>query len=556
MKKWISLSLIELDQHYKISKNRYLLKHTKDETIPFFALLAVLATLIIIYFPFYLDFIKVNLEFYTLKGTESLFIAEFVMITGFIGFFLGAFVLIGEFFLKKDMKLLITLPLKPYEVILGKLSVVLCDQMIISLIFLLPALIYFGIYKHLSVGYYFSMALVILFSQIFPVLLVLVFILPISHLFKKFKNKELILYIITSLLMVLGLIYIFSSNDIFFIVAKNPQDMPDIYINPESIFSRLTWIYPPAFLGAKSLINTGIYRFSWTIGFIGFHIILLILSLYIGEKLYYSTYVNFLETSTSAKKEEEENIGLLFNKVLSPNKALLKREWLYFLKTPSFSVNGFTNVLIFPGLCVLLAIIDAGIGINLQREIKGPLLGMKMYWVVIISSLAGSLSGLSYSCFSREGKFIKELKILPITSSQILRTKFIHIMQLSSIGIVSGALIGYLLFKLNFPEFVNVLIFSVIISIFFNLLQMLIDAFKPFFDWDNPQKAMKQNANGLFSILVIFGILILLGFLFYFLSNYTDQYYVLILFSCVFAVFDLLLWQILKTRTTNLLNED
>ncbi len=41
---------------------------------------------------------------------------------------------------------------------------------------------------------------------------------------------------------------------------------------------------------------------------------------------------------------------------------------------------------------------------------------------------------------------------------------------------------------------------------------MLIDAFKPTFDWDNPQKAMKQNANGLFSILVIFGILILLGF--------------------------------------------
>ncbi len=83
-------------------------------------------------------------------------------------------------------------------------------------------------------------------------------------------------------------------------------------------------------MGAKSLINTNIYRFTWTIGFIGFHIILLLLSLFIGEKLYYSTYVNFLEASTSAEKEKAENIDLLFNKALSPNRALLKREWLYF----------------------------------------------------------------------------------------------------------------------------------------------------------------------------------------------------------------------------------
>ncbi len=185
---------------------------------------------------------------------------------------------------------------------------------------------------------------------------------------------------------------------------------------------------------------------------------------------------------------------------------------IFFLKTPSFSVNGFTNVLIFPGLCILLAIVDAGIGINLQKELVGPLIEIKMFLVVFISAIAGSLSGLSYSCFSREGKFIKELKVLPITSSQIVISKFLHIMQLSSIGIISGALIGYILFNLNFLEFINVLTFSIIISIFFNLLQMLIDAFKPTFDWDNPQKAMKQNANGLFSILVIFGILILLGF--------------------------------------------
>lgn len=34
---------------------------------------------------------------------------------------------------------------------------------------------------------------------------------------------------------------------------------------------------------------------------------------------------------------------------------------------------------------------------------------------------------------------------------------------------------------------------------------MIIDIKRPMLDWDNPQKAMKQNLNGLFSVGLLFG---------------------------------------------------
>ncbi len=45
----------------------------------------------------------------------------------------------------------------------------------------------------------------------------------------------------------------------------------------------------------------------------------------------------------------------LFGQSRSRFKSLYKREWTYFLKTPSFSFNGFVNVLVFP-ILVLISI--------------------------------------------------------------------------------------------------------------------------------------------------------------------------------------------------------
>jgi ABC-2 type transport system permease protein len=337
---------------------------------------------------------------------------------------------------------------------------------------------------------------------------------------------------------------------------QNSGEIPNISINPDSTLTKLAWIYPPAFLTVNSL-TSGIYlNLVWLLLFLGFHLSLLILTLYIGEKLYYSNYSSMMESKPLIRKSKTQENYYFFNKGSTLYKALLKREWLYFLKTPSFSVNGFGNVLAFPIILIVFGIILNNVELGLSMEIISTILQYKLFIVGFVATLASSINGLSYSCFSREGDLIKELKILPVNVDQILRAKIKHIMQISSLGFVSGLIIGTLLFKLNLYEFCGAMILSIIFNLFLNIIQMIIDASKPYLNWDNPQKAMKQNINGLLAILLVFGVVGIVGFMIYKLVPLFDQYIILIFLNFIFLIFSLILWRYLKRKTVQFLSRE
>jgi ABC-2 type transport system permease protein len=554
VKKLISLFLIELDHHFSITKRRYSVKKNKGELVSLIAMIASISVLIIVYFLFYFNILNTNLKVYTEMDIQQLFLTNFIMLSGLFGFFLGAFVLIGEFFSNKDLKVLITLPLEPHETIFGKLFIVLFDQMIISLLLLLPALIYFGIYTKQSAVYYIISIIVFLLSQIFPVMTVLLYTLIVSNFLKRFKRKELLLYLSTALLIIIVAVLLFFSGNTFSINIENSQELPDITINPDSILSRLAWVYPPAFLATKALSTIGVNQLIWLLMFLGFHMLLFVLTYFLGNRFYYSFY-SILSEQVSSKKTganfEEET---WFSKASNPEKALLKREWYYFLKTPAFSVNGFANVLVFPIMLIIFAIIFSKIGVT--EEIFEQILGYNIFIVALISVFSSSLNGLSYSCFSREGHLLKELKMLPIEIEQILKAKIIHIYQISSIGFLSGLIIGTIFFKLNFFEFLGTVLFSIMVNIFLNLTQMLIDVSNPYLDWDNPQKAMKENVNGLFATLIIFGFLGVFGFLIYKLVPIVNSYVLLSCLSLLFFILNFLIWRLLKNKTYQLLSKE
>jgi ABC-2 type transport system permease protein len=85
---------------------------------------------------------------------------------------------------------------------------------------------------------------------------------------------------------------------------------------------------------------------------------------------------------------------------------------------------------------------------------------------------------------------------------------------------------------------------------------MIIDASKPYLNWDNPQKAMKQNINGLLAVLLVFGVVAIMGFLIYKLVPLFDQYIILIILNLIFLIFSFFLWRYLKRKTVQLLSRE
>jgi len=334
------------------------------------------------------------------------------------------------------------------------------------------------------------------------------------------------------------------------------EKMIQILSNPQGMISQLGKGYPPAFFGVKALINTGIERVWWLLLFIVMHLSGLYLALLIGEKTYYQTYLKLQDHYGGKERSYSPFAVEELSTVEDTFSALLRREWRYFLRIPSFAFNGFGNVIIFP---VLIVIFYFAKNNPEFQQLFVFLDHSKKYFVpvgILLGTLVGSMNMLASTVFSREGKMLSELKILPVDDNVIFKAKLLHVMTMSSIGPFSIGVILILLFNISIWEGILVFLIAEVLVLFLNLLQIALDSTFPFLNWDNPQKAMKQNINGLYSILIVFGFSGLMGYLGYLLMDKISSVQMVFILLIIGFVGVILSYSLAKKGVRNMLKKD
>ncbi len=515
----ISLIWTLINAHYGLSKKRYQYFVQKKRIWELFLFVGIFATLFFSIGPLFIKLQKAMIIQYQQMGLEGLFLNNAILMTGMAGFFLGVFFMVTEFFYSKNLSVLMPLPLKPKQMIAAKISVLVIDQMWISLIVLLPSLIIFGTQMNVSPVYWLIMLIVLLFSQVFPILLQTIVILPISRFINFGKHKDFFIYFLSILLLIVVFGFQFWINNSLVASDASEQQVMNILANPDSLISKLGSAYPPALLGVKALTATGMDALLWLLAFIAFHIGGFWLALFIGEKTYYNTYKKFQDNYGNKKQISSDQVMTMVTPQQNIFDTLLKREWRYFLRTPNFAFNGFGNVLAFPILIVIFYFaknnpeFQAMFGMIEQYDQFIAPIG------ILLGGLVGGMNMLGATAFSREGKMLRELKSLPVGVETIFRVKLVHVMTMSTIGPIASAIILCMIFKAGILSFLEIVIISEILVLFMNTIQLLLDATFPTLNWETPQRAMKQNLNALYTILVVFGFTGGMGYLGYLLKD-------------------------------------
>jgi len=110
-------------------------------------------------------------------------------------------------------------------------------------------------------------------------------------------------------------------------------------------------------------------------------------------------------------------------------------------------------------------------------------------------------NGIGATTFSREGKQFWISRIVPIKIEHQIMGKILSsvFVQILALGIILGG--ARIMIPLKLSTILIVTILGILGSIPVTELAMLIDITRPLLDWDNPQKAMKQNMNVFFSLL-------------------------------------------------------
>ena len=556
MKNLISLTWILFNSHFSISKNKYFYFKKKERRWEPILFLGVIITLIFVLGPYYIELLNTLYNQYSVMGMSDTFVLFSFFVSSIIGLFFGLFLLINTFFFSNNLRTLIPLPLKASEIITSKFLIILFDQLLISTLILLPSLIIYGINENASLIYWIYSFFVFILAQVFPIGFISIILFPLSRIFKFKKHKDAMVFVVGIIVLILSLIYVQVSMTIPENILENPDDIINIYVVQNQIINSMSRAYPPAILATKALINNGIVSFLWFVGYIGLNIILFLLLIFLGDKFYYSVYSEIQEHYASRKKLSLNTLNEKISQNRSKISALVKREWRYFLRIPSFAFNGLASVFIFP---ILILIFYFSMNSPDLGQIKTFIENYKFLYVpvsIIITVLASSMNSVSSSILSREGKLSNELKIIPVSYKDVFLAKFIQVSELTFSGIVFSSVVLSAVLKLNILEIILVVIISFINSSFLNILQMLVDVSRPKLTWDNPQKAMKQNINVAISIPIVFGYSFILGFIGFVLMNTFNQIIISLFFAFIGIIGLISTWGILRKAFKKFIQRD
>ncbi len=401
----------------------------------------------------------------------------------------GLALVVSVFYFADDLEFLVSLPLWPHQVLAGKFATVLVNAYLIAAPFAIPTLVLFCIREGMGPSYWLTSALVFLFIPILPLTIASVGVLFIMSVTNIGRHKDALRVVGLSLLLMLalGFNYLFSS------AAAGMENIQSILRDSEGLVRIVGRAYPPAVWATRALnpvtLSSGVlYAVLFAVvSTAGFGLMMVA-----AHYLFYKGLIAGKEVSPGRRLRWDE-LDFRFSEA-SPIRAIARREIRILVRTPIFMFNSVAMLVILPLISVftmfmpgsdtLRALIQSGVA---RQTIMLGAAG----FIAIMGMFAPSPA----SAISREGKLFWISKMIPVTAADQLKGKLVYSFALTALAIPILYLYSLLVFSWSALEFVAIILLGMAGSAPVIISNLLIDLFRPYLTWDDPQKAIKQNFN-------------------------------------------------------------
>ena len=513
MNKITSLIKTDLNTTYGLSALKYKFKDKRDR-IQIIVLAIALLSLIPTYILMISGLSKLY-EAYTNIGQESMFLLNGFISTQLLVFFFGILYVMSKYYFSNDLNILVPLPLSPRDIVGAKFVTLLFNEYLTSLPIILPFIIIYGINGGEGILYWLYSLILILFVPVIPLTLASIIIM----LFMKYTNikgrKDLIRIIGYFVLLIVLLGFQFKIQSIAQnVVLQGDNFFLEMAQDSNLLVRKLGLSFPPSMWGVLSLSNhsnlTGLLNLML---FVGVSVVVFLLMIELSEKLFFDGLIGSLEVTTTSrnKKVKAED----FSKSSPAFLAIGLKEIKILVRTPVYLLNSVVGVVILPIIIVISTVMDGGESLGSLSMLVGNNSHIVSLFGIGIITMFGVMNCVGCTTFSREGKSLWIQRTTPIKANDQILGRIVSSLIVQVIAIV--ALIGSLAFITNITleNIFWIAILGLIGSIPMTELGMIVDIFRPLLDWDDPQKAMKQNLNVLIAMGVGALYLLAVGFLVY-----------------------------------------
>lgn len=438
-------------------------------------------------------------------GQEGVILSWGIAINSAIVFVFGIFYVVSTFYFSSDVEYLLPLPLKPRQIIGAKFLVVTIYEYFTTAVFFLPIWITYGIYMSCGLLYYLYGLVVYLLMPITPLAAASVIIMVIMRFTNLSKYKD-------AVKVLGGMIGVFIGIGINLVMQNvmgtmsQEQIMELIQKGDNSLMILTSGVFPTARWGAEALINYS--KLSGLLSFLiyaGFSVLIYFALLLLGQLIYLPGVVGLSETSpkrTKVNRLELEKATVKGSVIRTYTLVELK----LLFRTPIYFINCVLINFLWPVFLVLPLLFQPE-QVNVIQELSKILNKPESQGMVLAGSFAfalfmGATNGTTSTSISREGQELFVKKYLPISYRQQLIAKVLSGFVLGLVSILIMVLFAVFAFKLSLWMGLLILAVAWLPVLLTCLTGLLIDLYNPKLDWDSEQKAVKQNVNLLYNMLV------------------------------------------------------
>jgi ABC-2 type transport system permease protein len=230
------------------------------------------------------------------------------------------------------------------------------------------------------------------------------------------------------------------------------------------------------------------------------------LFLLLAQLIYFQGVIGISESSAPSKKMTRDDVvsGTRSQSVL---RSYFQKEVRLLFRSPTALMNCVLMVFIMPLMLLTsfgISFSQSGMDINSLIALDYNNSQTVAYLFVGASAmgiLIGCMNLVTTTCISREGPNYIFMKYIPVSYRTQLNAKAASGLLVSFMGL-AVTLIGLeIIFKAPPLVFLGVLVLIIPGTVLINYVGLLIDLIKPKLNWDNEQRAVKQNMNVMLMML-------------------------------------------------------
>ena len=505
MKEVVNLTKLFINESLGFSLFFYNQKFNKKEFYKQLFTLIIVPVALIPAFFMYVSLMSATYFGLTMINQTSVFLSiGYIMATVLIIVF-GVMYILSEFYFSDNIEELIPLPISQRKLIVAKFLSILVFEYIFAAFIFGPILIIYGVGQGMGLLYVLLSFLVFLTIPVLPLALMtaLIMLMMQSASLKGRKDMLQIVFVFIGLVVIFGVQFWFTGQLGNGDEMDFQQLMNTMLTNNEGILNIIGYVMPSSFLMAWALNKITLMSFVWVGALMGITLLSGALMVAIGERVYIKSIV-----SGKTMKKGKQLSGAERSKVLAKKShgamAVFTMDLRLLLRTPVYFFNNVSVVIIAP-LCILLSVSFIEIppeDLQGMQEFFREMPILINYLLIAFFIFFGGTSATTATTFSREGKASWLTRMIPVTARDQIMGRTGVAMLIQSLGIVFTIIASQLIFPLNLSTLLLTVVLGILGSLPILLFGLFMDMNRPLLNWDNPQKAIKNNMNVVITLFV------------------------------------------------------